>query len=278
MSFNRFLFFLLFLSGIVSVPSVCAGEALPGRNDPPLRILSLSAAATGILTALESPPAAIDEFGKIAAGKNCPPVLGQGSRLSMEQILQHRINCVVMWDYRNDLIRPLQSHAIRVERIPPLRLREYPGLIRRLGALCGKEHEASALCLRYEEDWKRLQGMRKAGGRPVRVLFLLYSPGKSAGDESYPGDLIRAAGGQCVTVRSGTYSQERIVLADPEVIFYIRGFSDADQIAARPELLNTSAVRSGRIHPVDRRLITEGLSPLNAVEFLKRHLNQNGRK
>ena len=54
----------------------------------PQRILSLSTAATHILTELEVPPCAIDEYGRIAAGSPPPAVIGKGAAVSREKIAE----------------------------------------------------------------------------------------------------------------------------------------------------------------------------------------------
>ena len=105
-----------------------------------------------------------------------------------------------------------------------------------------------------------------------RICFELYSPGKIAGDASYLGDLVRAAGGKSIMPETGLISAEAVIEAAPDVIFYIEGFGSAAEIAARSAYSGTPAVRNGRIHAVPRRLTVEGIAPLEAIEFIRQYM------
>ena len=54
--------------------------------------------------------------------------------------------------------------------------------------------------------------------------------------------------------------------------------SPAAQIAARPGLAGTPAVKSGRIHPVDRVRVLEGVDPAGAVRYLHELIHRKERK
>lgn len=258
--------FLLLLL-LVLLPG-CAPEKAEKK---PERILSLSAAATHILTRLGTPPAAIDEYGRIAAGKNPPPVIGKGSAVSLEKIAELRIDCAVLWYYQTDAEKLFRSKGIRVEKIAGApRLSGYAELIRKLGKLTGKEAAAEKLALEFEAARKTLPVPET--GIPQRVYFELYSVGKAVSDESYIGELIRASGGRCIVRRTGLAGMETVVEAAPETIFYVEGFGDAKEIASRPGFASFPAVRNGKIFAVPRRLIVEGAAPLEAIAYFKQKL------
>lgn len=246
-----------------------ASLMLKGENKAyPQRILSLSAAATHILTKLGHPPAAIDKYGKIAAGKKVPPVIGKGSALSQEKLAELAIDCVVLWYYQNDTAELFKRKGLQIETIPAIRLANYPLLIIKLGALVNRSKKAEVFCNDFKEKLKKITkaAVKK---KPLRVYLELYSKGKCAGNDSYAGDLVRAAGGHCINNKTGLISTETVIENAPEVIFYIKGFSSPREITSRPGFANTPAVKNGRIYPLERQMITAGLAPLEAIKYLK---------
>lgn len=238
----------------------------------PLRILSLSAAATHILIQLEQPPIAIDEYGLLAAGENPPPVLGRGSAVSFEKITELGINCVILWYYQSDAERLFRSRGIQVIQIAPIRLSNYAELLKTLGELTGKTQLAAKLSADFQKQRKILSATA-AVKAPTRVYFELYSEWKAAGGQSYLGDLLKAGGGQCPVAKTGLLSAEIILEYAPEVIFYVQGAGFPEEIARRPGLSGTPAVRNGRVYMVERRFVTEGLALLEAIEFFQQKLN-----
>jgi len=238
----------------------------------PLRILSLSAAATHVLTALEHPPTAIDQYGLIAAGGNPPPVLGRGSAISLEKVTELRINCVILWQYQSDAERLFRSRGLQVLQIQPLRLHTYPDLLTRLGVLTGRSPRAVELCAKFQEDLQTLNE-QQSDQRPIRVYFELYSEWKAVGNQSFAGDLLRVSGGLCPIEKTSLLNPESILEFSPEVIFFIEGSADPEELARRPGLSGSAAARFKRIHAVDRRLITEGLAILEAIDFFREKLN-----
>ncbi len=242
----------------------CAPEQ---SKRPPNRILSLSAAATAVLTRLDLPPAAIDEYGLIAADAPPPPVIGKGAAISLEKITELEIDCVILWYYQEEAAARFRSAGLRVEVLPILRLNQYPDFLRQLGELTGQTAQAQALASTFRRELSQIAA--EAGNAGIPVYFELYSPGKAAGEESYIGDLLRAAGGRSIFARTGLASAEKIIENAPEIIFYPEGFGNPAEIAARPGFASIPAVRHRRIYPVPRRLITEGIAPLEAVEYLQ---------
>ena len=115
-----------------------AGCAPERKVKTPQRILSLSTAATHILTELEAPPCAIDEYGRIAAGSPPPVVIGKGSAVSREKIAELGIDGVILWYYQEEAAERFRNEGLPVTVIPALRLAEYPELILRLGEVTGK--------------------------------------------------------------------------------------------------------------------------------------------
>ena len=238
----------------------------PAKEGVPTRILSLSTAATHILFELGTPPVAIDEYGRDAAGEPAPEVIGKGSAVSLEKIAELEVDCAVVWFYQKEAAERFRNAGLRVEVVEPLRLKDHAALIIRLGELVGEEEKARELALNFERE---LAAIVPKTGATRRVYFELYSAGKAAGAASYIGDLLRAAGGESVIPASRIASAEHLAEIAPEVIFFVEGFGNAEELAARPGLATSPAVKHNRIYPVPRRLIVEGLAPLEAIGFLK---------
>lgn len=251
---------LLWLAG-------CSPEQSEKR---PERILSLSTAATHILTELGAAPVAIDEYGRIAAGTSEPPIIGRGTAISREKIAEFEIDGIIIWSYQAEAAKHFCDDSLHVTSIPAVRLAEYPELILQLSKLTGKTERGQKLADSFRQNLRRVSTEKRVA--PSRVCFELYSPWKVAGDESYLGDLMRAAGGKSIVKRTGLIGVEHIAESAPEVIFYIEGFGDAKEIIARPGISSSPAARNGRIYPVPRRLTVEGLAPLEAIEYLKQRM------
>ena len=234
----------------------------------PGKILSMSAAATKVLYDLGVPPAAIDEYGRIAAGKPEPEVIGKGSAVSREKIAELGIDCVILWTYQQDAAQDFRRKGIQVMEVQPFRLRDYPALVRRLGDLTGKKERAEELCAVFRKELSAIPKPEKKKA----VYFELYGPLKSVGEESYTGDLLTHAGGVVLNKKTGLISTESLLEHQPEIIFYVEGSSSAEEIRNRPGFSEFPAVKNNRIHAVPRRLITEGIEPLEAIRFFREQI------
>ena len=266
--FNFLLVGLLFLTG-------CSPEPQGLEQKAPARILSLSAAATHTLLALGVRPAAIDEYGLIVAGVDSPAVVGKGSLFSREKVVGLGIDCAVIWYYQHDAERELKRMGIRVEKVGPVRLEQYPDFLMQLGRLTGKEKEAAALSDAFRKELTMLSVSKDRTGRKIpKVMFELYTSGRYAGDESYIGDLVRAAGGMIPIRRTGLINAERVCQEAPEVLFYVEGSGDPVRLASQPGVSASSAVRSKRIYGVPRHLLTEGVSPLKTIQYIRERLER----
>lgn len=259
-----------YIALVFLLAGLCGCSPAHHSAGPPEKILSLSAASTKILYDLGVPPAAIDEYGKIAAGKPEPAVIGKGSSISREKMLELGIDCVILWHYQKDAARMFKKNGLQVVELETFRLKDYPDLIRRLGALTGKEEKAEQLCYEYSQ---------KVSSLPMpehrkNVYFELYGPMKSAGQESYIGDLLSCSGGVVMNRKTGLISAESLLSHQPELIFYVEGHGSAEELKKRPGFSKFPAVRNDRIHAVPRRLITEGVAPLEAMKFFQKHISE----
>ena len=72
--------------------------------------------------------------------------------------------------------------------------------------------------------------------------------------------------------KTGLVSAENLLEHKPEIIFYVEGHGSVDEIRNRPGFSQFPAVRNNRIYAVPRRMITEGIAPLEAVEFFRNQI------
>ena len=268
---NKLLLCIFFLAALLTRAGDNDGNAI--SSVPPQRILSTAAAATAIILDLNAGErlAAIDVHGRVVPGTNRIPVIGYAGRFSREAVLTARIDSAILWDYQTECAAMLEKLDIPVLRLPAIRLSTYRDTVRRIA-----EHlripaaRANALADRQP----------KLPDRPLpenapAVYFELYAPEKTVGENSYIHELLTAAGARNIAAAmpvSGKFSREQLLLAAPEVIFFIEGFGSAEEIAARPGYEAIPAVRNRRIHAVPRRYTVAGLDATGAVQYLKRHI------
>ena len=261
MSRWRIFFFCLLLCG-------CRPQ---GQNleEVPTRIFSTVAVATSILLQCDAPIIAIDEYGRLADPEGRLQVVGRGAAISLEQIMALGIDGAVVWSYQEELAETLRGHGIRVLQISPPRLGDIAEMIQTIGIWSGKEERAEHLAAEFRSSLESIQIEEEYP--PVPVYFELYSANKGAGEASYIGDLLSLAGGRSILPETGPTGSEVIVTAMPEVIFYIEEFC-SDNLATRAGIAATPAGRNGRIYPVPRRLVTEGIAPFEAIEYLRKRM------
>jgi len=149
-----------------------------------------------------------------------------------------------------------------------------PATIRLVGECLGLADAASELARSVSA---RLVSLRQsAGTNGPRVYVELYSPFKTSGRESYLNDLIELAGGRNVAGEAAgpvLFSGERLLRSDPEVVLLIDGFGTPEQFARRGGLENLSAVKTGRVYPIDRYWLVAGAALPEDVTNLRRLFN-----
>lgn len=134
-------------------------------------------------------------------------------------------------------------------------------LVRELGQLTGAEAEGTALAEPLER--RHAETARVAAGRrPVRVFCPIWrDPYMTIGGDTYVHDVLRLCGGANVfgdRVCYPTVTLEAVAAAAPEVILlpdepYRFGRGHLADFAPFPDV---PAVRNGRVHLVDGKLLT----------------------
>ena len=78
----------------------------------------------------------------------------------------------------------------------PRRAADVPPLLRRWGSAGGRPAEGEALAARIEEGLRAAEAAAGASGEGFRFVYLVWrDPWMAAGEETYPADLARLAGG-----------------------------------------------------------------------------------
>ncbi len=238
------------------------------------RLLVTSAAATDILLKLGAADriAAIDDFGKIIPGAANLPSIGRAGALPLEKIAEKRLTHAIVWHYQTELARNCRSLGIAVEEIAPVTLKNYPDLVLLLGKLAGCEAEAEKLRAVFTVEQANLP---PPPPRRIRVYLELYAPYKTAGQNSYSHELLTCAGAENIggiLPVSGAISPESILAAAPEVIFYIEGSTDPEELKKRPAFVNLPAVVNKKVYPLPRLWLVAGVSPMQTVSRLRDYL------
>ncbi|MFA7230566.1 MAG: ABC transporter substrate-binding protein [Victivallaceae bacterium] len=245
--------------------------------DNPSKILSLSVMADDIIVklGLVGRLAAIDQYGKIIPGVERAEVVGKGSALSIEKILELKADIAFIWWYQDDVAAMLDKYSIPVVRLKSCRLNNYSDTVTLIGRCLNVEKNAAAVIEKFNKQIKALPQV-KTHDRPG-VYLELYSPYKTAGKDSYANDLIEAAGGNNIAGNvSGVavLSAEEIILKSPQTILYIDGFATGDEIASRPGFKTLPAVKQRRVYGINRKRLVAGVEPVEAVNEIRKIINQ----
>ena len=264
----------LLLSLLAALPLAAATES----GTPPRRILSTTTAGTALLIELGAAGelAAIDRYGKIVPGTEHAAAVGRGSALSAQRVLLLEIGLAVIWYYQHSLQSLFRRMNIPTFIVPPLRCDNYPDVVEALGKRIGRAEKAAEIAARFRRLIRELE--QNAPARRTRVYLELYSPCRSAGNESYAGDLLRLSGGENVVSslrRSGSVSAEAIIHGDPEVIFVVDGFTSPDELVKRSGWDEISAVRNRRVFTIDRKYLVPGYDPAGAIREMSRLLHSS---
>lgn len=247
------------------------GRAVRIPHDPQ-HILSLCTSVTDTLVRLGQGHrlAGIDEYSRIVPDTGEVPVLGKGSTLSREQVLARAIDLAFIWWFQDDVAQLLGDLGIPTVRIRCQQADDVPATIRLVGQCLNDEAGVPALAESVERDLARLR--RSITGPHPRVYLELYSPFRTGGRDTYLHDLLELAGARNVAagaVGSLIFSAEALLEADPDVVLLIRDFATPASFRQRTGMAGLTAVRSGRVHLLDRTHLIAGAGLPDAVRHLR---------
>lgn len=163
---------------------------------------------------------------------------------------------------RRDVVERLRDEDVPVWVIFPRTVRDGIQLIRELGEVTGTPAEARALALPLEERFAATVRLT-ASRRRVKVFCPIWrDPYMTINDDTYVHDMLMTCGGANVFAdrleRYPTITLEEVAAADPEVIllpdepYRFRKVHLPDFEPVR----DVSAIRTGRVHFVDGKLLS----------------------
>jgi len=162
---------------------------------------------------------------------------------------------------RREVVEALRAASVPVWVVFPRTVAEGIALVRELGELTGAAAEATALAGPLETAYAEVR--RAPGGRPRRVFCPIWrDPWMTVGRDTYVHDILAACGGANVfadhPARYPTVTLEETATRAPEVILLPDEpyrFRPA-HLPALAALRDTPAVRDGRVHFVDGKLLS----------------------
>lgn len=237
----------------------------------PGRVLSLCTSATDTILRLEQGHRllAMDEYSRIVPGTENIPVVARGSAISREQVIERGIDLAFVWWYQDDAVTVLEQLRIPCVRISNVRLSEVNELIRFIGECLNCIPAATRLV-------DALPIVTTEPEPSTSVYLELYGPFKTIGRECYINDLLEQAGARNIVqgAEGGLLlSAEQLIQANPSIILFIDEFASVETIASRAGLSRLEAVRTGRIHSLDRRWLIAGAGWAEAVNQIRQAID-----
>ena len=233
----------------------------------PQRIVSLTPATTEILFAIGAGErvVATTDFDDYPPEAVALPDVASFTSVDIERIVGLESDLVLAGG--NNFNDPEAIARLRTLGIPVVvtYATDVEGVLRDIelvGASVGRSETAADLAAAMRADFDQVAAATRGQPRP-RVFYELDATSEiyTAADDSFVEEMIELAGGDPITTGSTTsfsISLERLIDADPELIL----LGDAaygvtpDLVAARPGWAVMTAVRDGRIAPVDDIVIT----------------------
>ena len=251
---------------------------------PPQRIVSLVPSATEIILALGGEARLVGrtdfcDYPEAARGKTS---VGGMVNPNLETLATLKPDLVIATPSGNtvETFRQLTRLGIPVYQVAAERIVEMKEVVRRLGALTGREAAVPPLLDQIDGRVTAVREAVKPFPRP-RVLYVLWpEPLIVPGGRSLVTELIDVAGGASITADDADdyprYSLEAAVAKSPEVIVLANHGTRSGPIAMDrwKRLSSLPAVRAGRLHSVDGNLMHRyGFRMLEGLERLARVLH-----
>lgn len=236
----------------------------------PRRIISLSPGHTETLYALGLGDriVATDSYSDYPPENKPKAILKTYPRPNLEEIVALRPDLVVTLVQSDDVIHQLTAQGIPVLKLFPDTFEGVLTDINRLGTATGTAPRAEQLTESMRERARAIEARTRSAPR-VRVLYELDASDPTrpfvAGGRGYYGALVPMAGGENIfadlDAPSGQVSAEQIIARDPQIILLADAHVPYNpqtpaMVKARTGWSRISAVRDGRIYPVDGDLLT----------------------
>ena len=234
---------------------------------PPRKIVSLTPAHTEILFALDAGDRVVGKSEDIA---NVPPeaaaipLVATFAGVDIEQIVALEADLVVSGGAavsQGDAVEQLRRANIAVLVTYPTTVDGALEGIRLIGLAIGAHEEAEGLAATMRQRLDALAATAATAAEQPRVFYEIDVTGGifTPPADSIYGELFRLAGAEPISGdASYSISLENLVAADPEIILLgdaAYGVTD-EAVAARPGWDGMTAVKDGRIVPIDDIVVT----------------------
>lgn len=243
----------------------------------PQRILSMCSSATDTIVRLGEGDKilAIDEYNRIIPGLNKTTVIGKGSIISQEQILSLGIDLAFVWWYQDAAAAMLEGLSVPVIRIRSGRAEEVPHMIRLVGECLNKSMHAEQLAADVAEYVLASSAEKIKVPPKPRVYLELYGAFNTVGKDTYIDDLLGLAGAENIADEaSGSMllSAEKLIMADPDIILFVKDFQTIKSISERSGMAKIAAIQNRRVYPIDRYWLVSGAGLPEAVKSFRETL------
>ena len=250
----------------------------------PQRIVSLAPSNTEILFALGlgDRVVAVSDYSDYPPEAASKPKVGY-TRVDIEKVLSLNPDLVLATRANRETATPqLRERGVTVVTVEPKNLDEVVESVRMVGRITGRVEAAERLADEMRARIERVTATVARAERRPRVYYELDSKLYTAGPGSFVHDLIQRAGGENIAASAASQypqlSQEVILQSDPEVIILADvgqyGGESPESVAARPGWQTVSAVKSGRIVPINPDLTTRaGPRLVDGLEQIARALH-----
>jgi len=232
----------------------------------PTKIVSLTPATTETLFAIGAGSRVV---GKVEDIANYPPeaanvpVVATFSGVDVEKIVAAQPDLVISGGAgltQSDAVDQLRRAKVPVLVSYPTSLATALAGVRLIGKAVGSSAEAEQLAMSMDQRIQALAA-RVAGGSKPRVFYEIDTTGGifTPPAQSIYGEVLKLAGSDPISGEANySISLEKLVAADPEVILLGDAAygATADAVKARPGWGVMTAVKKGRIVPIDDIVVT----------------------
>ncbi|MCQ2591429.1 MAG: cobalamin-binding protein [Treponema sp.] len=239
-------------------------KELNAKDDFPLKIISLSPAATEVLFAIgaDAQIAAVSDFSDYPEEAKNKPVIGgfDGKTISIEVLLSFKPDFVYLTGGMHDFLIPtLEKYGIKYFVSSGESVEGVKNEILEVGKITGHFAEAKNVVAEIDEKISQA-GNGKFSGKSV-YYEVWNAPYMSCGTESFINDVLVLAGVKNIfsdiAEAYPIISEETLIARNPDVILLPQSSGvSIEQVKMRKGWENISAVKNGCVYLVDDNLIT----------------------
>lgn len=235
------------------------------------RVVSLAPSATEILFAIGAGAqvVGVDAFSNYPEAATKAAKVGDYAKISLESVVALKPDVVLASSLHGQMLGQMEQLGLKVLFVEPRDMEGVYKDIELVGRVTG--HEAEAARVVSEMKAKLASVSAKLAGltpqeRPVVYYEVWSDPLMSAGPRTYTHEVIQLAGGHNLAhdaeVDYPILASELIVARNPAVIVWPT-FHGAEELtpaklAERAGWASISAVKTGRVHPIDADIMSRG--------------------